>query len=395
MKGAVRLMPPYVLAVFLLFPILLLWRLPRPQPRGRPAGTLPSVSVVVPAYNEEARLTPLLETLQQQTVQPIEVLVVDDSSTDGTAALARRLGATVVAAGPRPSGWHGKTWACWQGALHSRGQLLVFLDADTWLAPTGLEALVETHMLHGGLVSVQPYHVTHRLHEQMAAFFNLVVVASLNAFTPLGERLPAGGAFGPCIVCTRKDYQRLGGHAAVRGETVEDVPLGRRFEQAGLPNRLYVGRGVVYFRMYPGGLHELVEGYTKNLSSGALSVHAWAAVLITLWVAGCFSVTRHLLGSLLSAPPADDALWWGLLYVAYAVQIGWALRRIGSFQAWVAPLFPIPLTFFALVMARSLVLTHILGRVCWKGRVIPTRRRAWRASPAGWPAEVGDDEDRL
>lgn len=357
---------------------LLLWHLPRPVVNGRAARTVLRVDVIIPARNEAHRITALLESLREQTFALARVLVVDDESSDGTVALARRLGAEVRSAGPHPEGWYGKTWACWRGAQMTDGDLLVFLDADTWLAPDGLEALLDAYLQRGGLLSVQPYHVTRRAYEQLSAFFNIVLLAGMNAFTPWGERLSPGGAFGPCMVCSRADYMRLGGHAAVRGETLEDIPLGKRFLRAGLPVRCLVGRGVISFRMYPGGPGELLEGWSKGFGYGALSIRPWATVLTSAWITACFSISVGLLRQLSSAPLTPDALWRLSLYLLCAGQIAWMLRRIGQFRAWVAPLFPLPLFFFALVMLRSLIMTHLLGQVRWKGRTIATHHRARR-----------------
>jgi len=365
-------MPLYIIAAMLGLGFLLLWRLPRPQVTGRVRQAPPSVDVIIPARNEAGRITPLLESLREQTFKPTRIFVVDDDSSDDTALIARRLGAHVLSAGPRPAGWNGKTWACWQGAHKSEGEILVFLDADTWLAQDGLEALLDTFLQREGLLSVQPYHVTQKAYEQLSAFFNIILLMATNAFTPLGERLKPGGALGPCMVCSRADYMRLGGHAAVRSETLEDIPLGKRFIRAGLPVRCLVGRGVISFRMYPGGFRELVEGWSKGFGYGAFSVHLWATALTSAWITACFSISTSFFRQLCTAPLAPNMLWRLGFYAVCAGQIAWMLRRIGRFHAWVAWLFPIPLLFFGLVMLRSLVMTYILGQVRWKGHTIAT-----------------------
>ncbi len=117
---------------------------PRLGPRGRrrtlsaAAPVCARISVIVPARDEAARLPRLLDSLAADA-QPYEVLVVDDRSTDGTAAVARAAGATVVPA-ERPAGWSGKAYACWAGAQAAQGDLLVFLDADVEPAPGAVGA---------------------------------------------------------------------------------------------------------------------------------------------------------------------------------------------------------------------------------------------------------------
>ena len=123
-----------------LFPtVLLLWalgfvflfRVP-PCRRREPAAETPAVSVIIPARDEEDNLPALLASLARQDPRPAEVIVVDDNSTDQTAAVARRCGAAVVPSKPLPEGWRGKPWACCQGAEAARGDVLLFVDADTF-----------------------------------------------------------------------------------------------------------------------------------------------------------------------------------------------------------------------------------------------------------------------
>ena len=102
----------------------------------------------------------------------------------------------MVAAGPKPDDWMGKSWACWQGAQVASGDVLVFLDADTTLTTRGLAALAATRAAEGGLLGVQPYHAIRRPYEALSAFFNIVVMASLNAFSMRGRRIAPAGSFG-------------------------------------------------------------------------------------------------------------------------------------------------------------------------------------------------------
>jgi len=352
--------------------LLLMWRVlfrHRLWPGDRPTEYQPCISVVIPARNEEHQIGHLLCSLKGQTVKPCQVIVVDDNSSDDTGGVAREEGATVIIGEPLPEGWNGKSWACWQGACGSTGEILLFLDADTWLEAHGVERLVRLY--EGlGLLTVQPYHVTEKPYEQLSAFFNIVVMAAIGAFTPLGERLQPGGAFGPCMMCNRDEYFHTGGHREVRGELLEDIPLAKLFLRHDLPVRCYAGQGVISFRMYPEGLRGLIEGWSKGMGYGAFSVNPAFSIMTAAWITGCFGAVSALIGAILSvASPA----WPGLItYCSYALAIGWMLRGIGRFKWWTSALFPIPLCFFGVVVARSLLLTYFLGRVVWKGRAVST-----------------------
>jgi len=165
----------------------------RTVPRGAPdAGRSPSASVVIPARNEEATLPGLLASLRALPL--VEIVVVDDSSVDATAAVARSGGATALPASPPPPGWTGKAWACQLGAGAARGDLLLFLDADTVLEPDALAGLLELHERHGGLVSVQPYHRVEHTYEQLSSYFNVMSLMAVGAGLAVVEAATGWGA---------------------------------------------------------------------------------------------------------------------------------------------------------------------------------------------------------
>jgi 4,4'-diaponeurosporenoate glycosyltransferase len=378
-----------------------LWRLPRCRPAeeaggrrtGRGARRRPSrsrVSVIVPALNEERRLGPLLESLGRQSRPPDEVLVVDDGSTDGTATLARRLGARVIAAPEKPAGWVGKSWACWTGSRAAAGGVLVFLDADVRLADEGLERLLAERERRGGLVSVQPYHVVVGPFERLSAVCNIVLMGSLGAFTPLADRLRSTGSFGPCLVVSRADYRASGGHAAVRDRVVEDMAFGDAVRRRGLPVACLAGRGSVDFRMYPDGLPAMIEGWSKGLATGSGETPPLVRALMIAWITGATSSVillavgiAALAGSAAGSGPGDAAFGASAIgsYLAYAAQAWWMLRRIGSFGPVTALAFPLPLAFFHGVFARSLWLAKVKGSVTWKGRRVDLGRQRRERTP--------------
>jgi 4,4'-diaponeurosporenoate glycosyltransferase len=334
-------------------------------------ATVADVSVVIPARNEAAGLPVLLASLTRLEPAAREIIVVDDDSQDGTAAVAAAHGATVVRTTP-PPGWLGKPWACHTGAEVASGTRLLFLDADTWLAPGAIAALVQEHHRYGGLLSVQPHHVTGSWGEELSAYPNMVAMMGSGAFA---ARRPAAAAFGPCLLTTAADYRRVGGHAAVRREVIEDLRLAQRYHRSGVAVTCLAGGGTVRFRMYPDGWSQLADGWAKNLAAGASAASPLAVVGAGLWVAShvavAFAASVGVLGWVMGTRPVPVtplALW--ALIAAHQV---WLLRRIGTFRPATAIGFPVPLAAFLGVFARSLALT-VTGRpISWRGRLVHPR----------------------
>ncbi len=287
-------------------------------------------------------------------------MVVDDESSDGTAEVAEAAGALVRPAGPRPDGWTGKAWACATGsnAPEARAcRLLMFLDADVRLDDGDvLDRLVsEVEADPRRLVSVQPWHRTVRPVEQLSVFFNITALMGSAGFTALGRGVTPTLAFGPVMACTRAAYEAAGGHAhpTVRGAVAEDIALARRFPAVSL----HTGRPDISFRMYPEGLRPLVQGWTKNIASGAKSVRWWFALLVVGWL-------WSLNGGWITSP------WF---YAASAVQVFALGRRAGRFGVLTAVAYPLLVLFFLGIFLRSVALTALRRPVRWKGRPMSPR----------------------
>ena len=348
--------------------------LPAAGPADATSGV--TVSVVIPARDEEHSLPALLASLHGSTVRPSEVIVVDDASTDATADLAVDGGATVVRLfGDPPPGWTGKAFACARGAAAAGGELLLFLDADVTVAPSGLARLIAAHARHGGLISVQPRHRVERVYEELSATCNVVAMMGSGAFAPWPPPRPVG--YGPCILTTATDYTRAGGHAAVRGDVIEDTQLARRFAACGLPTTAFAGTDALSFRMYPGGLRQLVDGWSKSLAAGAGQVSGIAVLASAWWVTACLTIGLRGITAALDPASVDQTEAVLVIggWLAVIVQFRWMLRRIGSFRLVTAVLHPVPMGAFVALFARSLWLTTVRRQVRWRGRRLPVAAR--------------------
>lgn len=341
------------------------------------------ISIVIPARNEAGNIGVLLDSLVAQRDRPREVIVVDDQSEDDTAEIAAGYtsGASrvrVVSAAERPAGWTGKNWSCYCGASEAQGRKLLFLDADTQLeSPDALQRLAAEHSIRGGMLSVQPYHRVHKIYEQLSGFFNLIVMVGSGAFDVWSRSGEADGCFGPCILMDRNEYEAVGGHAAVRGEVVDDLALCGLYRQNGLGVHCFGGRGLISFRMYPGGLRSLIEGWTKNMAMGASLSKLRNIILLVIWFTGISNAVLAVAAAGFGRPLLWSPIVWSAaagVYALYAAQVYLQLRRVGSFSLPAALLFPIEFLFFVGVFAYSIVRTKLFRSVSWKGRSIPIER---------------------
>lgn len=318
------------------------------------------VTVIVPARNEACNLPGLLEALNASRPPPAEILVVDDASTDETAAIARQHGAQVLAAGELPQGWRGKAWACHQGALQAGQEVLCFMDADTRPAPQGLAVAWQVAHARKAAVSIAAHQLAVRAYENLSAFFVLAMTGGVGCFASLGSRVRKG-LFGPFLLVDRQAYQTAGGHAAVKAEVLEHFFMADRFREHGINTLVLPGRGLLTIRMYPGGMDDLIRGWRKAFADGAGGTDSLLLGLTVMWFSGgliaffaALAAGTHL--------PAVTALGW---YALYAASYALALRRSGSFAWWSWLLYPIPLVFFLLVFSGCIGGSSPAG---WKGR---------------------------
>lgn len=372
-------------------------RFPTPLPvRGsaEPSGTgpLPSVSIVVPARNEERNIERCLASLSASEYPDFEIVVVDDRSDDRTADLARTVPRgrahriEVVEGRPLPEGWLGKPWACWQGAEVARGDLLLFTDADTVHAAHLLErAVLGLREERADLLTIVGRQIMETFWERLVQ--PQVFLAMLFRF-PDFERVAANDnwrdaiANGQFILMPRSAYARVDGHRAVRDEVVEDLALAQVVKRAGLRLRIRSAEDALATRMYQ-SLGELVEGWSKNLIMGGLqSFPRWMRPLVppfsvaaglVLWLLPPLvllgGIALELAGASEPGRPAlgaDEALLtWAALSVAASVALFASFARRMGAPARYGLAYPVGAAVTTFIFLRS----WVRGRnVRWKGR---------------------------
>lgn len=329
----------------------------------------PSLSIIIPARNESGNLPILLESLQKQQFRPKEIIVSDDNSTDDTIEIAEAFGAAVIKKQDSDSSF-GKGAACSRGAAAAAGEWLLFMDADTYLESE--DSLVHFVMAfekqnRNGVLSVQPFHQVKALYEQLSVIFNIMVLAGMNVFTVFEDRFDPAGAFGPCLMCTKEQYDLIGGHKVSSGSIMEDFILGKKFQEAGFSIKLYAGKNALHFRMYPNGMKQLIEGWSKNFATASQATNPKVLFLIVSWITGGIGAGIFLVLSLVLQ--VDYRVLWGIIvYVLYLFQLRMFANRVGDFRFSVLLFYPIVFLFFIVLFSWSMIQTHILKTVTWKGR---------------------------
>jgi chlorobactene glucosyltransferase len=353
-------------------------RLPRELPEHS-AGRSPAVSVIVPARNEAINIRTCLTSLSLSAYPDFEIVVVDDRSDDDTAEIARsvpkgRAGwIEVVEGADLPEGWLGKPWACWQGAVVARGDLLLFTDADTVhgtdLLGRSVAALDEDR---ADLLTVVGRQLMGSFWERLVQpqIFLTMVFRFYDIERSLQKRrwrdVIANGQF---MLFTAPTYRALGGHRAVKDEIVEDLALAQLVVRSGL--RLAVRRSETSFatRMYR-SLAELVEGWSKNLTTGALqtmprAVRAFVTPTAAVLGAGLWLAPPALLAAALVGLGGDAMLTWAAATVAVSATF-WMLftARMGAPFVY-GMLYPLGAAVGLFILVRSWMRGR---RVAWKGR---------------------------
>ena len=338
------------------------------------------LTVIVPARNEEDCLGDCLKSLVSQSENIFELgkdwdlIVVDDGSTDRTAAIARGFaGVTVMAAEKLELGWTGKNNAVWTAARRARGRWLLFTDADTIHEPGGLRhAMHEAERYKVGMLSYSPRQIVKGFAQR--SLMPLVFCELALAYPPAKVSDPSqriAAANGQFLLVEREAYRKLGGHASVAGEVLEDVALAVLAKRRRVGLRFRYADDIVAARMYR-TTAAMVEGWTKNLKllfNNALMLAIFRALDIFL-LFGLPVLAFELWNARLGAHGLE---WLG---AGWILALLW-LRTLFRFYRRVAKsnfpfidcaISPLGLLLFVVLLYRSWFQHRILKRVSWKGR---------------------------
>ena len=346
-----------------------------------PAGS-PSITVIVPARNEAAHIAATLHSLLSQDYPNLQIIAIDDRSTDETGAIID----TIAAEHPEklralhvtelPPGWLGKTHAMALAARQAPTDYLLFTDADVLFHPTSIRVTlanaVATNADHLVLV---PTNIIKRWDEAaILGFFQIFCLWAGRPWRiadPKAKRDAIGlGAFN---LLRRSAYIEIGGYESLRMEIIEDLGLGRRIKRAGLAQRITFGRGLVSLHWAPGA-PGLVSVMTKNLFAAfhfyiSLAL-LWCLWLLTFWVAPAIG---------LFFGPTQVPAAITLAAVAYAYRL---LGRYSGISTWNALFLPFSALVFVFALLRSMLITFKQGGIIWRSTLYPLAELRKNAAPS-------------
>jgi hypothetical protein len=338
----------------------------RPAPRH--VSHRPRVSVLIPARNEENSISLAVQSALSNRNVDVEVLVMDDQSTDNTARIVRNLAVRddrvhLLHAPPLPPGWNGKQHACAHLAAAASHPWLVFVDADVRLMPDALARMVAfMEESDADLGSGIPRQIT-------GTFWERLVIPQIHflllGFLPIRRSRkrshPSYGAgCGQLFIARAEAYRRAGGHAVICQSRHDGIKLPRAFRAAGLRTDLFDATDVATCRMYENA-GQVWRGFMKNATEG-MGAPSVIVPFSTLLIFG------QVLPVVFAMTTNGPAKW----LAATAAALGWGVRLMMARryrQSWLgAVLHPLGVLSVLTIQWTALV-REVLGmRVAWKGR---------------------------
>lgn len=339
----------------------------------------PAVTAIIPAKDEREALPECLESVCRQSYPDLEILVVDDRSTDGTGEVARGFAARdprvrVVTIEELPAGWTGKTHALHVASGMARGEWLWFLDADTRHHPDSLSIVLEYARRNGAaLASLLPEMRCESFWEKVVQpLCGIVLMRTYPAFRVNDDRHALAFANGQYILIERSAYEEAGGHEAVRDRFVEDIFLARRVKGLGRPIRTAVATAIGSTRMYT-SLAGLVRGWSRILYDAhdrrPLPLVGKIVEPLVFSQTGDLAVVVGLV--LLAAGGRGEFAGWlvglGLVHQVLKQGLLYRMYRLNSpATAGYAVFYPVAGLVSAWILVRSIWMC-VTGRVTWRG----------------------------
>lgn len=334
---------------------------------------LPAVSVLIPARDEERSIEAAVASVLASRGVAFEVVVMDDGSTDQTAALVRAMAAgdsrvRLEHAPALPAGWNGKQHACWALAHKAHSELLCFIDADVRLDPETLVNMA-TFLIRGeaGLVSGFPRQVAETWMEWLLL---PLIHFVLLGFLPI-SRMRAGtdpafaAGCGQFVMVTREAYATTGGHAAIKTTMHDGLMLPKLFRQHGYRTDIADLTKLAQCRMYTNA-RQVWQGLAKNATEGIATPVLILPITVLLFAGQILPLLLAIWISL------HQVSWFIIACVLAALCGSWLPRVLAMHrfqQSWRgAALHPIAILMLLAVQWYAFIRKLRGGEAIWKNR---------------------------
>jgi hypothetical protein len=339
--------------------------------RPRPDADLPSLTVVMAAKDEAARVGDAARTLLAQDYPNLQLIAVDDRSEDETGAILDRIASAdprldVVHVTELPQGWLGKCHALSRGAAAATGDWILFTDGDVLLAPEAARQAVSFALDRGAdHVAVAPDLEVQGLGEAIfVGYFVSIFNVSQRPWDAPNPRSKAHVGIGAFNLVRAEAYARSGGHDRLRMELVDDMALGLILKESGACSHFAGHDGLLRARWHV-GVGGLVRGVEKN-AFPSLGYRVGATIAaVGLQIVWSLAPLVGLFASD-SWTRAAAVLAWSGVALVYSVT-----ARTTRIHLWQAILMPVGAILFAYAILASMVATLRRGGVVWRGTFYP------------------------
>jgi hypothetical protein len=345
-----------------------------------PPQIWPKLSIVIPACNEAASLESALRSVLEQDYPELEIILIDDRSSDGTAAIVDRMAAAdgrvlAIHVEQLPEGWLGKVHALDLGAQKAGGSWLLFTDADVHMAPGALRRAMAYAARRSidHLAAVPDLWPSSLPVDAVMALFGRAFVVAMRLWAVADPKSDAAVGIGAFNLVRREALRQSPGFSWLRMEVGDDMGLGMMLKQSGARSCLVNARGLLGLHWYR-TLGEMAHGAEKAYATAARCSLARVLVLCVVLVAMEWAPLAALAACATGFQPVRQVpglLWPGIAMLAAAVGSSVVLARWSKSRLLPALLFPLAAVIVAGIMLRSGWLGHRRGGIVWRGTLYP------------------------